>query len=42
MNDNEYEIPLASFGLLFGIRNAALISVGFWLVIYFLARVFGA
>ena len=40
MNDSEYEVPSDPLGLLVGIKNAALISAGFWVFVYFLTRAF--
>ena len=42
MNDNEYEVPSDPLGLLVGIKNAALIGAGFWVIIYLLTRIFAA
>lgn len=42
MNDDVYEVPVAAVGLLVGIRNCALMSAGFWTIVYFVIRAFGA
>lgn len=40
MNENEYDVQSDPLGLLIGIKNAALINVGFWVIVFFLTRVF--
>ena len=42
MNDNGYEIPVAPRGLVVGMRNAVLMSAGFWVTVYLLTRTFAA
>ena len=38
MDDDAHETPENAYGLLVGVRNSALICVGFWMIIYFVLK----
>ena len=40
MKANEYEVPSGPLGPLVGLKNAALMSAVFWVIIYLLTGVF--